>query len=254
MSGTDEKALQERLSQIKTAWTVLFEAHGGSPDAASAAQRQLLQRYSPAAYRYLLGAVRDTDVADDLLQEFALRLARGAFKQADPSRGRFRHLLKTVLCNLVIDHRRKQAKRFAPLPENAEPAVAESDELAAQEQDFVETWRAELMSRAWAALAASDRQTGQHLHTVLRFRVDHPEVRSPEMAERLAQTVGRPLTAEWVRKRLFLAREKFTDVLLEEVAQSLEESTPDSLQEELIELGLLDYCRSALQRRTQSPS
>jgi RNA polymerase sigma-70 factor (ECF subfamily) len=249
MNDRCDNSFHDRLSQISTTWTVLFDAHHGSTSAVSEAQRQLLQRYSSAAYRYLLGAVRDADVADDLFQEFALRLSRGAFKQADPGRGRFRDLLKTVLCNLVIDHRRKQRWQFAPLPESGEPAAVH-DEIAEQEQGFVEAWRAELMSRAWDALAAWDKQTGQHLHTVLRFRVDHPDVRSPAMAERLADTIGKPLSAEWVRKRLYLAREKFTDTLLDQVAQSLEAPTPDLLQEELIELGMIDYCRAALRRRT----
>jgi hypothetical protein len=57
------------------------------------------------------------------------------------------------------------------------------------------------------------------------------------------------VTAEWVRKRLFLAREKFTDLLLDEVARSLGDPSADEVEQELIDLGLFDYCRAALERR-----
>src|SRR5829696_7116124 len=99
----------ERLSQIATAWTELFQAHRGPEPALGEARRRVLMRYHTAVYRYLLGAVRDRDVADDLFQEFALRLMRGAFRGADPDRGRFRDFLKTALGRLVTDHGRHAA-------------------------------------------------------------------------------------------------------------------------------------------------
>jgi hypothetical protein len=43
-------------------------------------------------------------------------------------------------------------------------------------------------------------------------------------------------------------RGKFADLLLEEVSRSLHAGDPDKLAEELIELDLLDYCRSSLER------
>jgi hypothetical protein len=41
----------------------------------------------------------------------------------------------------------------------------------------------------------------------------------------------------------------FADLLLAEVVESLEDGSLDSAEEELIELGLLDYCKPALARR-----
>src|SRR5262245_47846291 len=81
MSGPSS---QEHLSRISTLWGLIHQAHGSGVDAATAAQRQLMQRYCGAAYHYLLGAVRDEDVAMDLFQEFALRFVRGDFLRADP--------------------------------------------------------------------------------------------------------------------------------------------------------------------------
>src|SRR5262245_54474212 len=113
--------LDQRLSRIATQWTLLVQAHG--PGAVSAAQAALLARYRDAAVRYLLGAVRDADAAEELAQEFALRFLRGDFRRASPEKGRFRDYLRTALIHLVDDFHR--ARRATPQPaENApEPAA-----------------------------------------------------------------------------------------------------------------------------------
>jgi RNA polymerase sigma-70 factor (ECF subfamily) len=243
------EALNQRLSQITTTWTAVFQAHASYADQVGAAQRQLLQRYSPAIYRYLLGAVRSPDVADELFQEFALRLVRGDFKRADPERGRFRDFLKTTLYHLIVDHQRRQQRQLVPLaPGIPEPAV-EPPSVADSDREFLAIWRAELMERAWEGLARLERETGQPLHTVLRLRTDNPDLRSPQMAEQLTARLAQPVTAEWVRKRLFLAREKFTDLLLQEIELSLGSPTESELEQELIDLGLLASCQAALARR-----
>ena len=112
----DRDELDQRLSRMSTVWTMVFEAHGGEADAATAAMSGLALRYSGVVYRYLLGAVRDPDAAAELSQELALRILRGAFRHADPSRGRFRDYLKTALIHLVDDYRAAQRARPRPLP------------------------------------------------------------------------------------------------------------------------------------------
>jgi RNA polymerase sigma-70 factor (ECF subfamily) len=208
-------------------------------------------RYQVAVYRYVLRAVRDPHVADDLYQEFALRFVRGDFKRADPQQGRFRDFLKAALNHLIVDHLRKQRRSVPITAQTADPA-SELSPVPNSDREFLSIWLAEMMARAWAALADYERRTGQYLYTVLRFRTDHLGVKAPQMAEQLATKVGKPLTPGWIRKRLFLAREKFTDLLLDEVAQSLKNPTCEQLEQELLDLGLLEYCRSALQRRARS--
>ena len=66
------------------------------------------------------------------------------------------------------------------------------------------------------------------------------------MAEQLAPVIGKPVSAEWVRKRLQRARDRFAELLLQEVARSLGAPTEEELEEELLALGLFEYCRSAL--------
>src|SRR6478672_6403505 len=128
----------ERLSRIATRWTAVFRAHGDAPTLAEAARHRLMLQYSGAAYRYLLGAVRDPDVAADLCQEFAVRFLRGDFRRADPGRGRFRDYLKRSLSHLVTDHHRaRQAGPVTRSPDAPEPAAADPT----AEPDFAAGWR-----------------------------------------------------------------------------------------------------------------
>ena len=237
------------LSRISTLWSLVSLAQHEPGDETRAAQQKLLERYGPAIRRYLLGAVRDADAAGDLWQEFAYRFLHGDLRNVDPERGRFRDYVKGVLFHLVADYHKKRQRLPRQLPsEHPEPAVAcEPD--AEQEQAFLTSWRDELLARTWAALAAADAAKGQSFHAVLRFRAEHPELHSDEIAEQLSRTLGKPLTAAGVRKTLERARERFADLMLDEIAQGLSNPSVENLEEELIDLNLLEYCRPALERR-----
>src|SRR5437764_3789427 len=126
--------LQQHLSHIATQWSVLYEAHKGSATQAAQAHQVLMQRYCGAVYRYLLRAVRDPAVAEDLTQEFALRFIQGRFGQADPSQGRFRSYVKGALFRLVQDHRRSQARGPRSVPLEHGEALADPHDDA--ERDF----------------------------------------------------------------------------------------------------------------------
>jgi RNA polymerase sigma factor (sigma-70 family) len=241
-----------RLSQVPTMWTVLSQARGDGPTTlVKTAQRQLLERYGKIVHRYLLGALRDADAADELFQEFSLRFIRGDLRGADRSRGRFRDFLKGVLYHLIGDFHRRQKKRFQPLPESDLPANGDPQQNESDER-FLENWRSELLNRAWKGLQQLEEQTGQPYHTLLHFRAENPEVRSEQMAEQLGPQLGKLLTAAGVRQTLHRAREKFSETLVDEVAQSLVEPTIDDLEQELIDIGLRDYCASAIQRLRES--
>jgi hypothetical protein len=133
------------------------------------------------------------------------------------------------------------------LPADSNAVAVNSAEIES-ERSFLESWCDELLARAWAALAAVEEETGQPLHTVLRWRADHPEMRSPQMAKELTDLLKRQCTSTGIRQTLHRARERFADFLLDEVAQSLENPTADEVGQELVELGMLEYCRPALER------
>jgi RNA polymerase sigma-70 factor (ECF subfamily) len=110
-------------------------------------------------------------------------------------------------------------------------------------------WRDELLARSWSALQAAEEVSGQPYFTVLRFRADHPDASSTEMADQLSEVLGKPITSSAVRQILHRARERFADLLLEEIAQGLDNPTDEALEAELIDLALLDRCQAALKRR-----
>ncbi|HZU34679.1 MAG TPA: hypothetical protein VFA18_02150 [Gemmataceae bacterium] len=68
---------------------------------------------------------------------------------------------------------------------------------------------------------------------------------------RLSASLGKPVNAEWVRKTQQRAQVKFADLLIEEVARSLENDDTRALEEELRELDLLRYGRSGLAQRKE---
>ncbi len=237
----------EHFNQISTAWSVVARARQGPAGAVLAARRELLDRYGGAVRRYLLGALRQPDAAEELFQEFALRLLRGELRGADPGRGRFRDFVKGVLFHLMADHYNQEQRRPGPLPAHASHLA--SPPSSDQDREFVESWRDELLARSWAALQAAEEESGRPYYAVLRFRADHPEMRSPQMAEELSARLGRALTPAAVRQLLHRARERFAELLLVEVASSLETPAPEQVEQELVDLGLFDYCRSALEGR-----
>jgi len=232
-----------RLDNLNTYWTLVRRAHGQTPDAALEARNELLRRYHGAAYRYLLAVVRDPDAADELSQEFALKFLRGDFRHAQPERGRFRDYLRASLAHLVRSHRRREVRRPESLP--ADPPETEA---GGEDHAFRSAWRETLLVHTWAELERVEHQTGAPVHTVLRFRVDHPELSSPELAEQLSNRLGKPLNAVAVRQALHRARKKFAALLVEAVAGSLDRPTREQLLDELAELNLLSYCRSAVDR------
>ena len=238
------------LSRIPTAWSMVRRAHGDHT-VVQAAQQALLDRYGGAVRRYALAALRDEDAADEVFQDFALRFVRGDFGNADPDRGRFRAFVKTSVYRLIVDYQRRKKKRFreGPMHSNLAEPIDSDDEAPADDALFQASWRDELLARCWQKLEDEERQTGKPYHTVLRYRVDHPDLRSPELASGLSEKLGKPINAGAVRVSLHRAREVFGDLLLAEVGESLVEATLDDVEQELIELELLEYCRPALERR-----
>jgi DNA-directed RNA polymerase specialized sigma24 family protein len=231
---------ERRIDEIETIWSEVRK----SPDDLSI-RNQLLMRYHGAVYRYLFGALKSHDLASDLTQQFAVRFLGGAFSQADRQRGRFRDYVKAAVGNLIIDHRRR--KRPEGLLDDV-PELTASQGVAEDDSKFLESWRDELLDRAWAGLASHQERTGQPFYTVLRFRADHPELRSSEMAERLSVVLDKPVGAGWTRQTLLRARRRFADLLLDDLAHTLESPTRDHLEQELINLGLHEYCSEALER------
>ncbi len=256
MNSTDSdcpEPLIQHLSMIETLWSVVRSGSPDRPDA-SAAQRQLLNRYGPSVRLYLKACLRDPDAVDEVYQEFALRLVRGDFRTADPKRGRFRYYVKSVVYRLMIDHYRshKRQQRHVSLQQDPVASVSGADDET--DVAFNHSWRQGTLDQAWDSLAHVESDGGPPYHTAMIVRVENPDWSSDELARELSQRLGRPLNSGAARVMLHRARERFADALIMSIAQSLQQASFDSIEEELLELNLMSYCRSALQRYRQSAS
>lgn len=246
---------EDHISRIETLWTLIRQAHGRSedapepaagdrPDARAAAIAEVFERYSHAIYRYLLKVLGSADDADDVFQEFALRWVRGDYRHADQQRGRFRDYLKVSLLRMVSAHRRKQLDegQRSPLPEEVASNAAAPHESF--EAAFRESCREELLFRTWSRLQADQQQGGHSYYTVLNYRANHPRATSEQAAAELNQrTEGPRFTAAGLRKTLQRARQRFSEILLDELRQLIGSSSPEELEQELADLQLHAWCR-----------
>ena len=233
------------LDRISTPWTLVRQAHAGPEAGAATAQRLLIQRYCGAVYRYLRGALHDKEAALDLLQDFVVRFLRGDFRRADSAAGRFRDYLKTALIHLVTDYHRQRKAQPQPLPADLIQRPIPLDDETDSEAVFLQSWREELVNRAWEAMAAAK----PTYHAVLVFYVENPGLPSPQVAEQLSDRLGKPFTAAHVRVVRRRAREKFAELLLDEVAHSLGSCGEAELVQELRALRPLGLCAPAVERR-----
>ncbi len=244
----------DRLSQIETAWSIVRRAHGDESLDARSAKEQLIERYGSAIRRYLLGALRDEISADDVYQEFAVSFINGDFHRASQEKGRFRSFLKTALFRLVADHYRAKKRRNAiPLEHDPDAASFVAD-ARVHEEAFAEVWRDEMLKRSWNSLAEAEKRSGKPWFTVMRLRVEQPELRSAQLAELVSAELERPITSANVRVLLHRARERFSALLIDSIAESLNTTCVEEIEEELAELRLLEYCHAALEQRKTNES
>lgn len=230
-----------RLSKIDTQWSIVDKAHRQSE--ASDAFAILFERYTPAIRRYLLASLRDPDAAQEVFQEFALKLVKGSFKNAKPEKGKFRSMIKTALYRLMVDyHRRKNRNRNRQTEHPIDHvALAPKPE---QDDSFVIQWRQSLLDEAWVRLEFLERQCGRPYFTVLRTRVDSANLTTRQLHEKIK--VSRKDIPDLSAFRVFIhrARKRFAMILVELVRESLNQPTDDEIEQELIDLGLHHYVQA----------
>src|SRR5947209_2066938 len=94
------------LEQISTRWPLISDPG------------QFVLRYAPAIRRYLGAMLRASDVVEEVIQDFFLRVLQHRFTPEQVSRGRFRDYLKATVRNAALTHWRRK-----PPPTPDEEAV-----------------------------------------------------------------------------------------------------------------------------------
>jgi DNA-directed RNA polymerase specialized sigma24 family protein len=227
-----------RLDTISTRWSLIRTAHVGDRDAQTA-RAALVLRYAKAVRAYVGGLVQNRQDADELAQDVVVRLLQGDFAGADPTRGRFRDLLKTAARNMVKNFWEKQSRR--------QPVAADLGSVAGAEpagDPWLAAWQKTVLDHCWAALADEERQKpNSRALTVLKLRTEFADDTSDQLAEKLSAKVGTPVRPDAFRQMLRRARVRFAELIVEEVRLGLEDQSQSRIDEELAALELLDLVR-----------
>lgn len=201
---------------------------------------QFVMRYAPAIQRYVAAIVPNAHDAEEVAQDFLVRVLDKGFCPDNVVRGRFRDYLRSAVRYVAISHLRK--RRQAQLSDEQLASLAGPTTDA--DRAWTEEWRACVLQRAWQALELYQQQKPDNLfHTVLCQYTDDPGARSTTHAARLSRRLGRPIRADAFRQQLSRARRLFAQLVIDEVRQTLQNPTPDALDMELADLELLSYVR-----------
>ena len=255
-SSWAQSILQTRIDRISTQWSVVGDVS------------HFTLRYAPAIRRYIESIVGKAGEADDILQDFLLRVVRTGFVRASADRGRFRNYLKAALRNAVRSHLRDRKKQLDRAKLAADPRaqdvadIADSPEEA--DDEWTQQWRECLLERSWQALEHYQREHPTSLYySVLTLAVKHQSETSAQLAVRMSHALGRSVSAESSRKQLSRARQRFAELLVAEVIETLDHATPEDVEQELLDIGLMAYVRdhlpeegvvSLLPRKTPGPT
>jgi RNA polymerase sigma-70 factor (ECF subfamily) len=184
--GLDDEELMERLFQRD------LEAF-----------RALYERYGSLVYSTCLRIVRDTQIAEDMVQEIFLRVWRKPESYL-PSRGRFVTWLTSVTRNRAVDEIRSRNRRFRH--ETASPEEQEREVPAAETMDPALT--AELSDQRRLILAALE-GIPQEQREVIELAY-FGGLTQQEISQRLSQPLGT------VKTRIRLGMQKLRGALTPE--------------------------------------
>jgi RNA polymerase sigma-70 factor (ECF subfamily) len=228
----DQRAL-DRLDQIKTDWSLVFEpAH-------------VVMRYAHAVQCYLNDLLCNQHDAEEVAQDFFLWVSQHGLPRASKDRGRFRDYLKKVVRNKALNFLRKKKPDAYDI--DLLHLAAPDDAPGVADQEWVMHWRSCLFRRAWRRLERyQNRSPKGRYFTVLHLCATHPSEDSRELAARASSLDGRTITAAAFRKQVSRARRVFAEMLVHEVAKTLDQPSPTDVEQELVDLGLMTYVHDYL--------
>jgi RNA polymerase sigma-70 factor (ECF subfamily) len=208
------EAPRSMLEQISTCWPSIRDPI------------QFVMRYAQAIRRYVGAIVRDPHDAEEVTQEFLVRVFEKGFCPENVSRGRFRDYLRAAVRYVALDHLRR--KRPALPGEEFLAGVTQPGEA---DEAFAAEWRRCLLDRAWQRLESHQRQTpGNFDHWILRIHVDDPEGGAEQHATRLAEQTGKSVRTDAYRKQLSRARRRFAQFLVVEIRRTLQTPTAEAVE------------------------
>lgn len=234
-SSSSNEAPRAGIDQISTRWALIRDPV------------KFVMRYAPAIQGYLSVFLKNPHDVEDVCQALLLRVVERGVVEESLLHGRFRDYLIATVRNAALAHLRRRSLRESQGDSHLAD-VAASDAFALPgEEEWLSRWRRVVLSGAWDALEVHEKEhDGNLFFTSLRALVDHPDDNSARLAERVSRACGRTVTPEGFRKQVSRARRLFAELLIGETSRTLDNPTPQKVEEELIEIGVMKYVRPFL--------
>lgn len=224
-----------------TRWSLVARA-GRDSEGKRAALEELCALYWPPIYAFARRKGNSVEDSNDLVQGFFCDvLARNDFARADPERGRFRTFLLTCFTHFLANERDKRmaSKRGGGRQQFSLDVMRAEDDYRLElpsiatdgltpEASFERRFAQTLLHNVLESLAAEYAKRGrEERFSALRIYLEDPD---PEHSYRaVAARLGCSEGA--VKVTVHRMRQRFRELLVEEVAQTLE--NPDEVKDEL---------------------
>jgi RNA polymerase sigma-70 factor (ECF subfamily) len=226
-----------------TRWSLVQRANGEVDAGALQALAMLCESYWYPVYAYIRRSGHGPHDAEDLTQGFFARLLeKGTLSHADPAKGRLRNFLLTCVQNyLRKEHQRASAQcRGAHLLTSFDAGWAE-ERFACEPADqltpdrlYQRRWALTLLEFTLQVLEQEYSADGKReLFAALRPCLGFTKEKAPnyvEIAARLACSEGA------VRTHVFRLRQRWREILFQQVSITLDDPTSDAIKDELAEL------------------
>ena len=213
-----------------TLWSMVRRAGDSQASRSGEALERLCSIYWYPLYVYVRRRGKDPEEALDLTQEFFARLLEKKWLQdANPARGRFRTFLLTAVEGFLNNEWKKSqtAKRGSGRLNKAFDAADAEERFAQEAQEnatpdalFDRRWALTLIGRAQDRLRDEEVRSGESARFAAlepTLAGDHTEEGYRELAERFG------VTENTVKSWVYRLRKKFRSLLIEEIAQTLDE-------------------------------
>ncbi len=236
-SGNEEKTAHEQAFK-HTPWTIVLAAAGTSTPASREALEQLCRAYWPPVFAHLRMKGYALHHAEDLAQEFFLRLIKGnSFAEVAPHKGRFRNFLLASLKHFLINEwkRERTQKRGGGAAlvdmDTVDPALLAACEPHSgenPEKAYDKRWALTLLARVRSRMQKEYDAAGQlDRHDALKgYLADGEEPAS------YADTACRLGISEAAAKSaIYKMRQRFGQLLRAEIARTV--PTDEDVEDEL---------------------
>jgi RNA polymerase sigma-70 factor (ECF subfamily) len=183
---------------------------------------------------------------EDVCQAFLLRVVERGIVEEGLLHGRFRDYLIATVRNTALAHLRRRSLATLDSSHLADVTAQESFVLP-DEKEWLSRWRRVVLAGAWDALELHENEhPGNLFFTALRSLVDHQDENSSQLAARVSQSCGRTVAPEAFRKQVSRARRLFAEFIIAETSRTLDDPTPQKVEEELIDIGVMKYVQPFL--------